>query len=313
MHVQCVSCISTIMSCLLFYIAEFMEDPAGCGKCDNRYCHLCLLRVVNDASNNGANDNSNHDDEPTQSVKCPCCRSNFSKEEIVRDMDLRRRMNLEENITCSFAGCGISVPLAELRQHEATCPCLLMRCRYATFGCTWTGPKRDLVSHEAGNGSNSSGDSDRGCVYAGALGVLVDQFRQSRADHGHAILQLRHQMLQTNQMIQMQQHTFMARLLQTRSISNAADIVTFVHMITCHPSRFWVTRDQWKSLYHTPEARGTICNILFLLPTFALILRVSTHNQQNIKFLYGHTRTHDFDAFFFFVTHMCAFYLYIWI
>ena len=61
------------------------------------------------------------------------------------------------------------------RSHEAACGHQPVKCKYATYGCDWTGLRKDLASHE-----------NCDCPY-GRISKLVDEVRTLKASHEQQI------------------------------------------------------------------------------------------------------------------------------
>lgn len=144
-----------------FYETEFLQDPASCGQCQSRFCLNCIRRV---ARMTGAN----------TLAKCPTCRCEFSTSDIRRDSELRERMQRASNVECQYQGCSAQLSLNQVKSHEESCLFVPLKCRYATFGCDWKGTRQLLADHEST------------CPLM-QVSALVEQFRQTRADHEHSI------------------------------------------------------------------------------------------------------------------------------
>lgn len=110
-------------------------------------------------------------------AKCPTCRCEFSLDDITLDAKLRERMQRASTVTCQYEGCNAQLSLQQVAIHEQTCSFVPMKCRYSTFGCEWKGTRQSLTQHE------------EACPLMQVSG-LVEQFRQSNANHEHAITHL---------------------------------------------------------------------------------------------------------------------------
>lgn len=260
---------------------EYMDDPSGCGHCEHRFCRPCIARVIHDLARVATAARRSPETTSAEHIKarCPCCRSPFGLNDIVRDTALRARIASAAQVTCPFPGCGKKLKLTEARAHEASCPYMMMRCRYAQFGCGWTGPKMELEEHDK-----------TGCSFA-KIGVLVEQLRQTRAEHGHMIASLQQQLGAANQMLHVQGSNLMR--LQSRSASNVFDVLTLAHLCTCHPVRFLRTKDLWRQMHSTPVSRATICNFLYLFPSVLLVIRVAARGIRLLFHLDYHSNGED--------------------
>jgi hypothetical protein len=107
-------------------------------------------------------------------AKCPTCRCEFQMSDITLDADLKERIQRANTVTCQYEGCNAQLSLNQVAIHEQTCLFVPIKCRYASFGCEWKGTRQTLVEHEAT------------CSLM-QVSNLVEQFRQTRADHGHAL------------------------------------------------------------------------------------------------------------------------------
>ena len=142
--------------------AEFLQDPASCGKCSSRFCLACITRVAQTRTNNAP-------------AKCPACRG--ALDDIVRDNELANRMQRAESVTCQYEGCNVQLSLTQVAVHEQSCVFVPIKCRYASFGCDWKGTRQTLSQHETT------------CPLM-QVSELVQQFRQLRADHEYTLNQL---------------------------------------------------------------------------------------------------------------------------
>ena len=113
---------------------DVLDDPTTCSNCKTRFCYDCLSRVLTSSSTHG-------------SAKCPTCRNTFTSNDLTRDTDFQKFMETQAGVPCPNHGCKENVPLTQLKKHEAECPHILMKCKYASYGCSWTGPKMHLNHH----------------------------------------------------------------------------------------------------------------------------------------------------------------------
>jgi len=258
---------------------EYMEVPVRCGgeTCSSRFCAPCLSRVlreeiINRNNRNNTNNNNNTEDSSSasnndQSAKCPHCRTNFTKNNIQVDLLLQKQINDSTNtITCPFKGCNTEVPIGQLKQHEESCPYIRMKCRYAEWGCKWTGRKMDLPSHydtECDFGSSGPG-----------LTNFIERYRKTvEHDHRHQIDQHRSQLQGMNQMLSMQSRQVM--MIKSRNASDIVDVMALSYHACCFTGRFVLSRDLWSTILMKQGCRATLGNMLLSFPTMVLVASVS--------------------------------------
>jgi hypothetical protein len=139
-----------------------------------------------------------------------------------------------------------------------------MRCKNASMGCLWKGQRKDLDHHIAAH-----------CLLE-RVGGFVDQFRHTRADHEAAILQLQQRQVLSNQLLEL--HGQLMRK-STASPYNVFDLLNLIYTATCTTPHFLVTADAWRPFLvvnpGSQESRAAVCNLLYLLPTFVNVCRVS--------------------------------------
>lgn len=58
------------------------------------------------------------------------------------------------------------------------------------------------------------------------------------------------------------------------SANNPFDLANFVYTIACTPAIFFYSHDSWRSFHQEPHSRATVLNVLTLLPTWILVLKV---------------------------------------
>jgi hypothetical protein len=241
--------------CLICF--EFLQDPASCGQCQSRFCLNCIRRV---ARMTGAN----------TLAKCPTCRCEFSTSDIRRDSELRERMQRASNVKCQYQGCSAQLSLNQVKSHEESCLFVPLKCRYATFGCDWKGTRQLLADHEST------------CPLM-QVSALVEQFRQTRADHEHAINLLQTRVAASNAMMEL--HASLIRRLQKRSY-HPGDMMDLVYTVTCTPARFISTKDVWRPLTGCRLSRGFLCNVLMFLPLALVVIRVDLAGSRHFLQLY---------------------------
>lgn len=191
--------------------------------------------------------------------KCPTCRCEFHPSDIQRDLELQERMQRAATVPCQYEGCSTQLLLRQVASHEVTCLFVPLMCRYSSFGCTWKGLRKDLTDHESA------------CPLM-QVSSLVEQFRQTRADHENALSHVQTRVAASNAMMEL--HASLIRRLHKR-LYHPGDLLDLVYSLTCTPARFIYTKDIWRSMHVCRLARGVICNALTFLPITLLVLRVS--------------------------------------
>jgi hypothetical protein len=261
---------------------EYMDTPVRCGgpTCSSRFCAPCLSRVLreeisnrnnrnnNDANNNNNNNNNNdHEDSPNQSAKCPHCRTKFTSSDIQIDHLLQKQINDSTNtITCPFKGCNTEIQIGQLKKHEESCPYIRVKCRFAEWGCNWTGRKMDTASH-----------NDNECEFSSScpgLSKFIERYRKTvEYEHRHYIDQHRSQIQGVNQMQSMQSRQVM--MMKSRNAADIVDVIALSYNACCFTGRFVSTRDLWSSILLKQGCRVTLGNMLLSFPTMVLVTSVS--------------------------------------
>ncbi|KAL9184215.1 hypothetical protein ACHAXT_002301 [Thalassiosira profunda] len=243
--------------CAICY--EYMDSPVGCGSCQARFCANCLRRVLRQ----GIAERNPESEDPPNSAKCPSCRAAFTAQSIVHDRELCRQIReCTDTVSCPFKGCGAEMRIGLLKAHEAQCPYIRMRCRYAEWGCEWVGKKKDLADHDAHQ-----------CEFKGGLGKLVEKFRQSDAQERHLLQQHHMQIGAQSQMLSL--HSRQMMMMRGRNSGSALDILQLAYEVSLFPGRFSATRETWSSIINHQEAKCAVCNVLLLMPTLALVFNIS--------------------------------------
>ena len=240
-----------------------MEDPFGCGNpaCSSRFCRPCLHRVLRQSSAtiamaSSSDDGSDAPPPPPDSAKCPNCRSLFAAGSISADDGLRDEMrDCDATATCPFRGCGAVLRIADLASHEAACPHVRVRCRYADWGCDWVGRRSDLADHDA-----------NACEFRGGLGVLTERFRQHDASTRRAMHQHHARIGATGQMLAL--HSRQIASSRARNPWNVSDVLSLTYEASLFPGKSAMRGAQ-------REARAIISNVLLLLPSLAVAFNVS--------------------------------------
>lgn len=246
-------------------ITEYMDYPVGCGSCQTRFCKECLQRVLRQS----AVSNGSQSTDPPNSAKCPHCRSFFTLQSITLDNELRKEIcDCTETVTCPFRGCGAELRIGLLKAHEATCPYMRMRCRFADWGCDWVGQRKFIEDHDAHQ-----------CEFRGGLGKLVERYRQCDAHTGHVLHHHHMQIGASSQMLAL--HSRQMMLLRNKNAGNVVDVFQLAYEASLFPGRFCAMREMWISLIGQHDAQCLVCNIMLLTPSLILILKVSEMTRAN--------------------------------
>ena len=276
---------------------EIMDEPVGCGKCSARFCFSCLQRVA-ELSNlqhrqqqhvqqhrqqqqqqqpqqqqqqqqqqQAGNDSAINNNSPPL-PRCPVCRSEMaSPESLLRDTELKKRMDLALPIPCRFKGCPDRLKLTQIAAHEATaCLHIKLQCRYQPFGCAWKGKRGDLSRHE-----------ENDCQLAKVSG-LVDRLRQTQAECFHRMAHLNQNMNMHTSVIEMQR----LREANQMSTSNYIQVCHYVHLLMCCTPRLLVTKDIWAPFYNNAKGRAAVSNFFTMLPTGILMLKTMAASYQQV-------------------------------
>lgn len=245
--------------CAICY--EYMEDPFGCGNsaCSSRFCRPCLHRVLHQSSATiaaSSDDGRSDGPPPSDSAKCPNCRSFFAAGSISADDGLRDEMrDCDITVTCPFRGCGATLKIADLASHEASCIHVRMMCKYADWGCDWVGRRYDLAYHDGNE-----------CDFRGGLGVLTERFRQRDSSTRRAMQQHHARIGSLGQMLTL--HSRQIAMSRARNPWNVLDVLSLTYEASLFPGKSAMRGAQ-------REARAVISNMLLLLPSLAVAFNVS--------------------------------------
>jgi len=238
--------------------SEFMKDPVGCGKCSSRFCNHCLQRVAGGADNRQNRGSAT----ATATAKCPTCRVEFTAADIVRDDELRQQIRDAPVVKCRYhPACDGKFQLHEISQHEKTCPEAPCKCRYASYGCTWQGPRGEVASHETD-----------GCIHS-KVSPIIEQVRRMNAEYGSRMEILHQQVSGTMRMQAVQRQNFQRG--QSKCMYNLFDFFEYCHIATCCTPYLFKYRDQWVAFHQSRESCASVLNTLMLLPTMLVCLQVS--------------------------------------
>lgn len=236
-----------------------MDFPVGCSSCRTRFCFSCMQRVLRQATSG----RSPRSTDPPNAAKCPHCRSFFTLQSIVRDVALRKEISdCMATVTCPFKGCGAELRIGHIKAHEATCPYMRVRCRFANWGCDWIGQRKFVEDHDGHQ-----------CEFRGGLGKLVENYRQCDAHTAHILQHNTAQIAATNQMLLL--HSRQMIMGRNKNAGNVFDVLQLAYEASLFPGRFCAMREVWISLTSQQDAQCLVCNMMLLVPSLALIFNVS--------------------------------------
>jgi len=180
----------------------------------------------------------------------------------------------KESVTCPNFGCNIRVARCHLKHHEErSCEYVQVRCRYVSFGCKWSGPRKSLALHEAND-----------CSFARISG-LVEQVRQLKSTNEQQQQQIhfvRNQLNQATQLIHLQGTTLMAMQAPKRS-DNILDLCEGIFFCVYNPVYFMREKIVWRHLYATPSVRSKMYDAMFYLPSILVVIKIISNSLQDVK------------------------------
>jgi hypothetical protein len=246
--------------CAICY--HWMKDPVGCGVCASRFCNACLLRVATGADRQG------NRSVIIPAARCPTCRVEFSQASIIHDEALKNGIFAAPPVPCKYDGCDMKLQLPLLADHEKECEHALVKCRYVSFGCSWTGKRQAVQHHE-----------DCHCHLA-KISAFIEQMREMRGDHSSRLEMIQQQ---ATGAIRMQAvHRQNLQLDQLKSTSNIFHLFEYCQYVTCATPHFLYRKDSWAAFWRTGEAQGTVLNFLTLLPTSIICLAISSKGYRRL-------------------------------
>lgn len=294
---------------------ELMKEPVGCGKCAGRFCRVCLETALK--VKNGDSSESHVDNEGVSNTiqKCPTCRVEFDQNQIQIDEVLQQKLlNLCETIGpvgCRFCGCYESIPsLLEVSCHESVCQHVRVACRFAPYGCNWKGPRLDLVEHELVE-----------CTLA-RLPDFLEQYRSFKQKTQQDVQALQHRIVNLTTVIDAQQHQLHRISMQSNSNAQqlVADqsfstkdvwnlfhfaeyivsaVVTTPRLLQEHTQQAAVNlirqqlnnrnannrtaQSKWYPFYVTENGRAFVSNVLCMLPTSLVLIKMLLDNYAYTK------------------------------
>jgi len=234
---------------------EYLNKPVGCGRCSSRFCRACLQRVYES------------DQQRQHSPRCPVCRCEY--DQMAPDEGIYGVTNNSclPTLPCQYASVGCperKIPLPEIANHEAVCEHVQMRCRYAQYGCAWTGKRGLIASHE-----------EFGCKVA-PTGPFIEQFRQMKADHNMRWEMITQQIAANSRFVHMLRSTY-ARDNQRKSLTDVFRLAQYCYTLTCLTPHFFMTKDLWVSYWRNNESRAVVINFCSYIPFMAACFGVTRH------------------------------------
>jgi hypothetical protein len=213
--------------------------PVGCGKCSARFCQDCLQRVYSDEARR------------LQPHKCPMCRVEY--QHIVPDETLQQEMDSGPTVPCRYDGCPQKfLRLSMIASHEQTCEHVPVRCRFATYGCMWTGKRGMIQDHQ----QNS-------CRVA-PIGPFVEQFRQLKAE-----VSGRTEMAAQRADGAVRMQGILRQSFARDQIKSAFDflhLLQYCQSLTCCTPTALLQKEKWLSYWRNDETRASVVNFLMFIP-----------------------------------------------
>ena len=229
---------------------EFLNDPVSCGKCSSRFCSGCLSRVRRDEI------------QRDQKFKCPMCRVEY--EHMIPDRELSNDLKNGPTLPCRFDGCPqIDLFLSDIADHEKNCEYVPMRCRYASYGCSWKGKRGMIEAHEKYS-----------CKLA-PMNRLVDEIRQTST----RIEIIGQQAVGAMRMQEVQRQNTARD--QMKSIVDVFQLLQYCQCLTCSTPHFFSTRDRWVSYWKSSESRAAVANFLLFSPIAIISVKIGAEGMIN--------------------------------
>ena len=158
-----------------------MQDPSH-AACPCHFCHACLTLWSQT--------------NPT----CPTCRAKFTPPDIKLDPAYFKPPI--PTVACPHPCCGAKTPLNEMKAHIDQCGFQQLKCKYAKYGCTYTGAKADHEAH-LNDGSCSCHKMavtiDNVRRIEGAVGKVYNMMVHVENVHGQHRMQFQHAINSINQ------------------------------------------------------------------------------------------------------------------
>ncbi len=238
---------------------DIMDTAVGCdGSCQTRFCRLCLEHVAKQGGRN---------------AKCSHCRTPFTLQSIQVDEALQKEMeNCMETIICPFLGCGKNIPIKVIKQHEAQCGHMKMKCKFSEWGCEWVGKKKDLEHHDSNE-----------CEFRNELGRLVNVIREKTLNEAAAIERMRDSRVN----VAVNNNTRRMNMVRGRNAGNIIDVLAMSYEAICFPGRFEASKEMWGDMI----GHAMTFNVLLVFPLILCIgklpfwIAIDISNNMTIRYL----------------------------
>ena len=263
--------------CAICY--EFMKEPSGCGNtdCSSRFCYSCLHRVAS-----GVDSSNSNSANSAAAARCPTCRKSFPEGGgIVRDENLAIEIFNAPTIKCRYyPQCKEQLRLPLIADHEKQCLHVPLKCRYAPYGCKWTGKRGELSQHEQNT-----------CSLA-KVSVLVEQVRDIRANYNHRINMIQQQTVGAIRMNNVHHQNLHRDQLQ--STSNVIELFYYCYLVMCLTPHFLSSKkERYVAYYRTNNGRAAVFNFMTLLPTFITSFMVTISGYKRFISFLENDNVHD--------------------
>ena len=213
-----------------------------------------------------ANLDASRIDQARKSGKCPCCRAPFALTDMVADEDLMKRMSEAGKVICPFPGCSDAIRLTDLKTHEASCGCQPVKCKFASYGCDWTGVRKELAAHE-----------NCDCPY-GKISKLVEEVRTLKAGHEQQVAQMQQNLTRVMHQVQFQRSSGAGAGSYSATIyrdpGSMLDAFEFAALCISYPNKILQNRFCWNKFSCTSSQARRV-NICTVMPLLIWSLRVS--------------------------------------
>ena len=213
-------------------LADVMRQPASFGCCSKRFCYECLTRLVDSSTN--------------APPKCPNCRTEFrpgdeDTPQIQLDSELMQEIDEIPPVPCRYQECNQVLKISEISSHEETCDCVVVKCRFSSFGCNWSGPRVQLQAHF---------DDDCGHY---PLASLIQQHREAVHNYTSTIANQENALVGIRAMLHTQERQLQRLQAQagsdSKSPENILDLLSYVYTVTCCTTQFIRNRRAWENMY----------------------------------------------------------------